>query len=60
MLIYEMYARSELFSTILRGHRDRDCIIVRFITTYAISAYSHYRIVSSNPFQARGTQYNIM
>ena len=60
MLIYEMYARSKLFSTILRGHRGRDCIVVGIITTYAISAYSHYRIVSSNPFHARGTRYNIM
>jgi hypothetical protein len=24
------------------GHRGRDCMVVGFITTYAISAYHHY------------------
>ena len=31
------------FSFNLRGGRCRDRIIVRFITTYAISAYHHWR-----------------
>jgi len=35
----------------------RDCIVVGFTTTYAISAYRHY-VVSSNLDQ--GEVYNIM
>jgi hypothetical protein len=35
-------------------------MVVEFTTTYAISAYNHYSVVSSNPTQARHTRYNIM
>jgi len=47
-----------MFVSRLWGHRGRDCMVVGFITTYAISAY--YHVVSSNPAQARSTRYNIM
>ena len=40
--------------------RGRDRMVVGFETTYAISAYHHYYVVSSNPAQTRCTQFNIM
>ena len=31
------------------GHRGRDRMVVGFMTTCAISACHHYKVVSSNP-----------
>jgi len=42
------------------GRRGRDRMVVGYITTYVISAYHHYNVVSSNPDQAKCTRYNIM
>ena len=43
---------------LFRGRSGRDRIVVEFITTYAMSITT--KVVSSNPAQARCTQYNIM
>jgi hypothetical protein len=43
-------------SNIARGHPDRDCMVVGFIITYAISAYHHQRCA----FESReGKMYSI-
>jgi hypothetical protein len=41
----------------IRGHRGYDHMVVGFTTTYVISAYHHYKVVSSNP--AHGKVYSI-
>ena len=43
---------------LFRGLSGRDRIVVGFITIYAMSITT--KVVSSNPAQARCTQYNIM
>jgi hypothetical protein len=40
-------------------HCSRDRMVVGFTTTYEISAYHHWRVVSLNPIQVRCTRYNI-
>jgi len=43
----------------IQGRRSRDCMLVGFLITYAISSITT-NVVSSNPAQARCTRYNIM
>jgi len=52
-----MWIRAPLPSSILRGCRGRNHIIVGFTTTYAISAYHHW---CCDCVQVRCTRYNIM
>jgi hypothetical protein len=42
---------------LLLGRHGRDRMIVGYITTYVISAYHYYNVVSSNP--AQGKVYSI-
>ena len=38
-----LLCKVEEILTLTRGSRGRDCMAVGFTTTYAISAYHHYR-----------------
>jgi len=42
------------------GCRDRDHLVVGFITTYAIGAYHHLRCEFESHSQVRCTWYNII
>jgi hypothetical protein len=49
--------RQDKFLFRIRGHRGHDHMVVGFTTTNVISAYHHYKVVSSNP--AHGKVYSI-
>ena len=42
-----------------RGCHGHDCMVVGFTTTYAISAYHHWKLCVEIPLMARCTRYNI-
>jgi hypothetical protein len=46
-----------IYISLMRVRRGRDCMVVEFTNSYGIRAQHHW---SSNPDQARCTQYNIV